>query len=90
MYLKCKLSFGLPVLLKGPEEEKGINAVKQSLSGAKMPLLEGCEVLPFGKSVPTDVPTALREASRSCGAARGCSSAQTSTEARLGIAVSLQ
>lgn len=51
VHLKCKLPFGLAMLLQRPEEGTGINAVKQSLSATKMLLWHGCEILPLGECV---------------------------------------
>lgn len=38
-------------IAKRTEEGKGIHAMKHTLSGTKMLLLQGCEILPLGKSV---------------------------------------
>lgn len=60
--LKCKVPLGLPVLLKGPEQGKEINAGKQSLSGRKVLCQMG--VKSCRRKVNSDVPTDFREASR--------------------------
>lgn len=83
--LKCKLPFALALSLKGPEDGKGINAVKQSLSGTKMLLFYGCEILPFGRSVLMYPLTGGSWGTRCFGAASY--SAQTLTETSLGIAI---
>lgn len=60
--LKCKVPLALPVLLKGPDQGKEINAGKQSLPGRKVLCQMG--VKSCRRKVNSDVPTDFREASR--------------------------
>lgn len=75
------LSFGLAMLLKG---QKRGNTMKQALSGTKMLLLQGCEILSLGKSLlMSHGPEGGQQGAELCFRAAWavCSSAETVTGA---------